>query len=91
MGSQNRSRLRVEQMEDRCTPGGLGPADGTFLGLDLSRDDPTTQSAEDRGGALNNLGQLYCSQERPTAEGYAGACADEVHDVLGLPQPPGGA
>ncbi len=74
MGLKMLSRLRIEQLEDRCTPsGGVVPANGQEFGTTTL---PIVQDLREQG---TNLGQAYCSIEQ-------GDCAT---DSLALLQPPG--
>jgi hypothetical protein len=73
MSSKNRSILRLEQLEDRCTPSGVTPANGQEFGTSTL---PLVQDLKDQG---TNLGQAFCSIEK-------GECAA---DSLSFLSPPG--
>src|SRR5262249_934981 len=74
MGLKTQSPLRIERLEDRCTPsGGVVPANGREFGTSTL---PLVQELRAQG---TNLGQAFCSIEQ-------GDCAA---DSLALLQPPG--
>ena len=73
MGLKMRSQLRVEALEDRCTPSGVTPAAGQEFGTS------TIGLVRDLQAQGTNLGQAFCSIEK-------GDCAA---DSLALLQPPG--
>lgn len=67
-------KLRIEQLEDRCTPsGGVVPAAGQEYGTTTL---PLVQELREAG---TNLGQAFCSIEK-------GECAV---DTLAFLNPPG--
>jgi hypothetical protein len=74
MGLKMQSRLRIEQLEDRCTPsGGVVPANGQEFGTTTL---PLVQELREQG---TNLGLAFCKIEQ-------GECAA---DTLAFLQPPG--
>jgi hypothetical protein len=72
MGSK-KSTLRLEQLEDRCTPSAVTPANGQEFGTSTL---PLVQDLKSQG---TNIGQAICSIEK-------GECAA---DALAFLQPPG--
>ena len=65
--------LRLEVLEDRCTPSAVTPANGQEFGTSTL---PLVQDLKSQG---TNLGQAFCSIEK-------GECAA---DALAFLQPPG--
>jgi hypothetical protein len=73
MSFKKQSMLRLEQLEDRCTPSAVTPANGRDFGTGTL---PLVQDLRAQG---TNLGQAFCSIEK-------GDCAA---DTLALLSPPG--
>lgn len=73
MSSMKHSTLRVEQLEDRCVPSTVVPANGQEYGTTTL---PLVQQLQADG---TNLGQAFCSIEK-------GDCAAES---LAFLSPPG--